>query len=149
MPMFGEQHMPRKKPHRAYGRGTGIPHPIDVQVGSRIHMGRVLLGLNQTELGEALGVTFQQIQKYEKGTNRISASRLFDLSHVLDVPIGFFFDDTPVKVTEVGGGELSQSAEAEFMFKRETLELVKAYTRIADPAKRKVLRDLITALGKG
>ncbi len=112
-------------------------------------MRRTLFGLNQTELGEALGVTFQQLQKYEKGANRISASRLFDLSHVLDVPIGFFFDDTPVKVTEVGGAEHSQSAEAEFMFKRETLELVKAYTRIADPTIRQALRDLITALGKG
>ena len=147
--MFVEQHMPRKKPRKAYGWATGTPHPLDVHVGSRLHMGRVLLGLNQAELGEAIGVTFQQLQKYEKGTNRISASRLFDLSHVLDVPIGFFFDDTPVKVTEVGGAELSQSAEAEFMFKREMLELVRAYTHIADPRMRQALRDLITALGKG
>ena len=150
--------MPRKKPHRAYGRGTGIPHPIDVHVGSRLHMRRTLFGLNQTELGEALGVTFQQIQKYEKGTNRISASRLFDLSHVLDVPFSFFFDDVPfsfffddvpAKVTEGSGAELSQSAEVEFMSKRETLELVRAYTRIADPTMRRVLLDLITAIGKG
>ncbi len=141
--------MSRKKPHRAYGRGTGTPHPIDVHVGSRLLMRRVLLGLTQTELGEAIGVTFQQLQKYEKGTNRISASRLFDLSHVLDVPIGFFFDDTPVKVTEGGGAELSPSAEAELISKREMLELVRAYTRIADPTIRRVLLDLITAIGKG
>jgi transcriptional regulator with XRE-family HTH domain len=112
-------------------------------------MGRVLLGLNQTELGEAIGVTFQQLQKYEKGTNRISASRLFDLSRVLDVPFSFFFDDVPANVKEGGGAELSQSAEAEFMSKRETLELVKAYTRIADPTMRQALRDLITAVGEG
>ncbi len=141
--------MPRKKPHRAYGRGTGIPHPIDVHVGSRLHMRRTLFGLNQTELGEALGVTFQQIQKYEKGTNRISASRLFDLSHVLDVPFSFFFDDVPAKVTEGSGAELSPSAEAELISKRETLELVRAYTRITNPTIRQALRDLITALGKG
>ena len=141
--------MPRKKPHRAYGWATGIPHPIDVHVGSRLLMGRVLLGLNQTELGEAIGVTFQQLQKYEKGTNRISASRLFDLSHVLDVPFSFFFDDVPAKVTKGSGAELSQSAEVEFISKRETLELVKAYTRIADPTMRRVLLDLITAIGQG
>ena len=140
--------MPRKKPHKAYGRGTGIPHPIDVHVGSRLHMRRTLFGLNQTELGEALGVTFQQIQKYEKGTNRISASRLFDLSHVLDVPFSFFFDDVPAKVTEGGYAELSPSAELELMSKRETLELVRAYTRIADPAKRQALMNVITAVGK-
>jgi transcriptional regulator with XRE-family HTH domain len=110
-------------------------------------MGRVLLGLNQTELGEAIGVTFQQLQKYEKGTNRISASRLFDLSRVLDVPFSFFFDDVPVSVSEGGDVEVSPSAEAEFMSKRETLELVKAYKRIADPVKRQALRDLITAIG--
>ena len=141
--------MPRKKPHRAYGWATGIPHPIDVHVGSRLLMGRVLLGLNQTELGEAIGVTFQQLQKYEKGTNRISASRLFNLSHVLGVPFSFFFDDVPVSASEGGDVEVSPSAEAEFMSKRETLELVKAYTRIADPTIRQALRDLITTLGKG
>jgi transcriptional regulator with XRE-family HTH domain len=141
--------MPKKKPRKAYGWATGTPHPMDVHVGSRLLMGRVLLGLNQAELGEAVGVTFQQLQKYEKGTNRISASRLFDLSHVLNVPIGFLFDDTPVKVTKGGDAELSPSAEAEFMSKRETLELVRAYTRIADPTMRQAIRDLITALGKG
>jgi transcriptional regulator with XRE-family HTH domain len=122
---------------------------MDVHVGSRLLMGRLLLGLNQTELGEAIGVTFQQVQKYEKGTNRISASRLFDLSHVLDVPLSFFFDDVPAKATEGGDAEHSPSAEAEFMFKRETLELVRAYTRIADPAMRQAIRDLITFIGKG
>jgi transcriptional regulator with XRE-family HTH domain len=121
---------------------------MDVHVGSRLLMGRVLLGLNQTELGEAVGVTFQQVQKYEKGTNRISASRLFNLSHVLDVPLSFFFDDVPAKATDGGASEHSPFAEAELVSKRETLELVKAYTRIADPMKRQALRDLITAIGK-
>jgi transcriptional regulator with XRE-family HTH domain len=69
--------------------------PIDTHVGSRVRLRRTLLGMSQEKLGEALGLTFQQVQKYERGVNRIGASRLFDLSRVLDVPIGFFFDDMP------------------------------------------------------
>jgi transcriptional regulator with XRE-family HTH domain len=87
------------------------PRPIDVHVGSRIRLRRTLLGMSQERLGEALGLTFQQVQKYETGVNRVSASRLFDLSRVLDVPIGFFFDDVPDVV----------------LSRRETLELVGAY----------------------
>ena len=73
----------------------GRPSPIDVHVGSRIRLRRTLLGMSQERLGEALGLTFQQVQKYERGVNRVGASRLFDLSRVLDVPISFFFDDLP------------------------------------------------------
>src|SRR6266704_1067410 len=73
----------------------GRPSPIDVHVGSRIRLRRTLLGLSQERLGDALGLTFQQVQKYERGANRVGASRLFDLSRVLDVPISFFFDDMP------------------------------------------------------
>ena len=73
--------------------GTGIPNPIDVHVGGRVRLRRTLLGLSQEKLGEAIGLTFQQVQKYERGANRIGASRLFDLSRVLDVPVGYFFDD--------------------------------------------------------
>ena len=76
------------------------PRPIDVHVGSRIRLRRTLLGMSQERLGEALGLTFQQVQKYESGVNRVSASRLFDLSRVLDVPIGFFFDDVPRRRVE-------------------------------------------------
>ncbi len=82
-----------------YGRGTGIPNPIDVHVGARLRVRRTLLGMSQTKLGDAIGVTFQQVQKYENGANRISASRLFDLSRVLDVPIEYFFGDMPADVT--------------------------------------------------
>ena len=81
-----------------YGRGTGTPNPVDVHVGARLRQRRTLLGMTQSKLGDAIGLTFQQMQKYEKGTNRISASRLFDLSRVLDVPIQFFFDDMPTAV---------------------------------------------------
>src|SRR3546814_14208536 len=77
---------------------TGSPNPVDVHVGGRVRLRRTLLGLSQEKLGEALGLTFQQVQKYERGANRIGASRMFDLSRVLDVPVSFFFDDMPQDV---------------------------------------------------
>src|SRR5919202_7008509 len=80
------------------------PSPIDVHVGSRVRLRRTLLGLSQEKLGDALGLTFQQVQKYERGVNRIGASRLFDLSRVLDVPISFFFDDMPDSLAANFGG---------------------------------------------
>ena len=73
----------------------GAPNPVDVHVGSRMRLRRTMLGLSQEKLGEAIGLTFQQVQKYERGANRIGASRLFDLARVLDVPVSFFFDDMP------------------------------------------------------
>lgn len=79
------------------------PSPIDVHVGTRIRLRRTLLGMSQERLGEALGLTFQQVQKYERGINRVGASRLFDLSRVLDVPISFFFDDMPDALSEAPG----------------------------------------------
>ena len=90
-----------------YGQGTereSRPSPIDVHVGTRIRLRRTLLGMSQERLGEALGLTFQQVQKYERGVNRVGASRLFDLSRVLDVPISFFFDDMPDSLVSVYGG---------------------------------------------
>src|ERR1700757_484262 len=80
------------------------PSPIDVHVGSRIRLRRTLLGMSQERLGESLGLTFQQVQKYERGVNRVGASRLFDLSRVLDVPISFFFDDMPDSLAANFGG---------------------------------------------
>jgi len=130
------------------------PSPIDVHVGSRVRLRRTLLGMSQEKLGEALGLTFQQVQKYERGVNRIGASRLFDLARVLDVPIGFFFDDMP---PETGGGpsgsrrsggfaETQDGFEDGALHRRETLELVRAYYRITDPAVRKRVFDLIKSL---
>src|SRR3954463_11032856 len=86
----------------------GRPSPIDVHVGSRIRLRRTLLGMSQERLGEALGLTFQQVQKYERGVNRVGASRLFDLSRVLDVPISFFFDDMPDSLATAYGGPASR-----------------------------------------
>jgi transcriptional regulator with XRE-family HTH domain len=141
------------------GRGdkNGRPSPIDVHVGSRIRLRRTLLGLSQERLGDALGLTFQQVQKYERGVNRVGASRLFDLSRVLDVPISFFFDDMPETLSTAysstshprrmsGFAEGQESFGEDAMNRRETLELVRAYYRITDPAVRKRVFDLIKSL---
>jgi transcriptional regulator with XRE-family HTH domain len=108
--------------------------------------------MSQEKLGEAIGLTFQQVQKYERGANRIGASRLFDLSRVLDVPVSFFFDDMPADV-EIPGDEPMGAVEdkpagyePDPMAKRETLELVRAYYRINDPSVRKRLFELTKAV---
>ena len=134
--------------------------PIDVHVGSRIRLRRTLLGMSQERLGDSLGLTFQQVQKYERGVNRVSASRLFDLSRVLDVPISFFYDDLPEGAAAMGAmgrRSLAGFAEAqepfvppatdEHLHRRETLELVRAYYRITDPAVRKRVFELIKSMG--
>ncbi len=137
----------------AYGHGTGIPNPIDAHVGARLRVCRTLLGMNQTNLGDALGIAYQQIQKYEKGTNRISASRLFDLSRLLDVPIEHFFDDMPTAVAASspaqGGGKAKKppSYEPNPMARGETLEFVRAYYKITDPEIRKRLFEMTKTLG--
>jgi transcriptional regulator with XRE-family HTH domain len=136
------------------------PSPIDSHVGARIRLRRTLMGMSQERLGEALGLTFQQVQKYERGVNRVGASRLFDLSRVLDVPISFFFDDMPEPLAATYGTQSSsltgrrtlgfadaQEAFANDVFsRRETLELVRAYYRITDAAVRKRVFDLIKSL---
>src|ERR1700752_933156 len=86
-------------------RKTDKPNPIDVHVGSRVRLRRTLLGMSQEKLGEAIGLTFQQVQKYERGANRVGASRLYDLSRVLDVPVSFFFDDISTEVAAAAAGE--------------------------------------------
>jgi transcriptional regulator with XRE-family HTH domain len=131
-------------------RGEG-PHPIDIHVGARLRLRRTLLGLSQEKLGEAVGITFQQLQKYERGANRISASRLYHLALVLDVPVGFFFEDMPTGQPLPEGAEVvhepTETDEFESMAKRETLELVRAYYRIGDPNVRRRAFELIKALG--
>jgi transcriptional regulator with XRE-family HTH domain len=147
---------------RAEGVATekeGRPSPIDVHVGSRIRLRRTLLGMSQERLGEALGLTFQQVQKYERGVNRVGASRLFDLSRVLDVPISFFFDDMPEGLASTYAAQtgrrpisFTEPRDAftdDALNRRETLELVRAYYRITDPAVRKRVFDLIKSMGPG
>ncbi len=141
--------MAKSKSRRGRGRGIG---PIDVHVGARVRQRRTLLGMNQTALGDVIGVTFQQVQKYENGANRISASRLFGLSGVLDVPVQFFFDDMPNAVaasSPAQGGRAKKpvSYEPDPMATRETLELVRAYYKIEDANVRKRLYELTKAIG--
>ncbi len=126
------------------------PDPIDIHVGSRVRLRRTLLGMSQEKLGDALGLTFQQIQKYERGANRIGSSRLFKLSQILDVPVSFFFEDMPEEVERANRGLAEAPAEpfeADQLSKRETLELVRSYYRISEPKVRKRIFELVKAIG--
>ena len=143
--------MAKSKPRRERGRGIG---PIDVHVGARLRQRRTLLGMTQTNLSDAIGVSYQQMQKYERGGNRISASRLFDLSRVLDVPVEYFFDDMPNAVAasspankKRGRAKKPPSYKLDLMATRETLEFVRAYFKIRDSQIRKRLYELTKALG--
>lgn len=140
------------------GDRLGSPNPIDVHVGSRVRLRRTLLGMSQEKLGEAIGLTFQQVQKYERGANRVGASRLYDLSRVLDVPVGFFFDEMTEEVAGASPGQIRGNGglpldgiepELDPMAKRETLELVRAYYRISSPKVRKRIFELTKALAAG
>ena len=135
------------------------PSPVDIHVGTRIRLRRTLLGMSQEKLGDALGLTFQQVQKYERGVNRVGASRLYELSRVLDVPVAFFYDDMSDKVTNLHGTGHTTRATGGFaepqdgfgtdetLNRRETLELVRAYYRITEPGVRKRVFDLIKSMG--
>ncbi len=124
------------------------PNPVDRHVGSRVRMRRVLIGMSQEKLGEALGLTFQQVQKYEKGTNRIGASRLGQLAHVLGVPVGNFYEEAPLPAGAAGGLEEPNPPEylADFMSTSEGLQLMKAFVQIKDGRVRRRLVDLAVAL---
>jgi transcriptional regulator with XRE-family HTH domain len=128
-----------------YGRGTGVPNPVDVHVGRRIRMRRLLLGMNQETLANALGLTFQQVQKYEGGANRVSASRLSAMADILGVPIAFFFGD-------LQPGEGEQSAEEkewrERMERPETIELIRLYYAIDDQRIRHQFLDMVRAVAQ-
>src|SRR3954463_12698533 len=142
--------MSQSQPPRRPGRPKmETPNPIDVRVGARLRLGRNKPGLSQEKLGEAIGLTFQQVQKYERGANRIGASRLHELSRVLDVPVSFFFDDTdPGRGPAMGGfaERPAETFESDPLRKPETIELVRAYFSIEDAAVRRRLLDLAKAL---
>ncbi len=122
------------------------PHPVDVLVGKRIRQRRALLGMSQTTLGKAVGLTFQQIQKYERGDNRASASRLYEFSTVLDVPVSFFFE-TAVDVAEPRKrGRRKEVMDEDVSTKRETLELVRAFYKIRKPNVRQQILSLIKSV---
>jgi transcriptional regulator with XRE-family HTH domain len=134
----------------------GVSNPVDQHVGGRLRQRRTLLGLSQEKLGEAVGLTFQQIQKYEKGANRIGASRLYQFSEVLDIDIAYFFDEMPADIRTRRGAyntglqdQDQETLQPNPMARRETLELVRYYYRITDPAVRKNVFELAKTLARG
>jgi transcriptional regulator with XRE-family HTH domain len=125
---------------------TDKPNPIDVHVGHRLRLRRTLLGMSQERLGQLLGLTFQQIQKYERGVNRIGSSRLYELGRILHVPVSFFFDAMPEDGAVAPEAMVFDDDRELSLDKRETLELVRAYNRIPDVVVRKRLFELTKAL---
>ena len=124
------------------------PNPIDKHVGSRVRMRRMMVSMSQEKLGEQLGITFQQIQKYEKGTNRIGASRLQQISIVLGVPVAFFFEGAPIVGPEGEGFSEEQSPAyvSDFLATSDGLTLTRNFMRIADPKVRRRIVDLVIAI---
>lgn len=126
---------------------TKKPNPIDIHVGGRVRLRRMMVGMSQERLGEQLGITFQQIQKYEKGTNRIGASRLQNIASVLTVPVSFFFEGAPGQ-SDASGTETRDGAGqvVDFLSSSEGLQLNRAFVRIADPRLRRRIIDLVRAV---
>ena len=136
------------------------PNPVDVHVGKRIRLRRTILHITQQQMAKMLGLTFQQVQKYEKGLNRVGASRLWDISRVLEVPMGFFFEDMDPLVANQSPRMLNNDyedlslheggamIENDPMERAETLELVRAYYKIANRTVAKGLFNLMVELSK-
>jgi transcriptional regulator with XRE-family HTH domain len=146
-----------KRQRKSSGRmaSKGFPNPIDVHVGARIRLRRTLLGISQSALAETIGLTFQQVQKYEKGTNRVSSSRLVDLANALNVEVSHFFQEMSAEVEQQTPSMLMDTKklpriddEKDPMVKRETLELVRAYYKIQDSEVRKRLAELTKMIAK-
>jgi transcriptional regulator with XRE-family HTH domain len=134
-------------------KGSRRANPIDIHVGSRVRFRRMLLGMSQEKLGEKLGLTFQQVQKYEKGINRIGASRLYDLAQVLGVPVQFFYEEAPIAAEARGDlqdgqadGGPDEHSIVEFLRSRDGLELNRAFVRIPDLKARRAIVDLVRSL---
>ncbi len=126
-------------------------HPVDVYVGKRLRLKRTLQGLSQEAIGNAIGVTFQQIQKYERGINRMGASRLFDFARALGVPVSYFFDGFNEEANAQNNYGMAESAAPQFqgadpLNNRETVDLMRAYYRIKSPTQRKRVLDLIKSM---
>jgi transcriptional regulator with XRE-family HTH domain len=147
-----------KRSRKSSGRmaSKGFPNPIDVHVGTRIRQRRTLLGMSQERLADAIGLTFQQVQKYERGANRVGSSRLYDLARILDVPLSYFFDEMSAEVSAQTPSALmkmkqqpANDQEADPLARRETLEFVRAYYKIENPAVRKRVFELTKAVAMG
>jgi transcriptional regulator with XRE-family HTH domain len=128
-----------------HGRGTGVPDPVDVHVGARIRVRRLLIGMNQETLAKALGLTFQQVQKYEGGANRVSASRLSQIADVLGMPIAYFFSDIDL----AGEGPDRREMESrERMQRPEVIELIRSYYAIGDARIRHQFLDMVKVVAQ-
>lgn len=128
------------------------PSSIDAHVGSRVRLRRMLIGMSQEKLGELLGLTFQQVQKYEKGANRIGASRLYDISTILNVPVQYFFEELPQATNNGLNGHGMSEPDREpfvmdFVSSTEGLQLIRSYTKVTDPRVRKRILELVKSLG--
>ena len=136
MDMLNQEKSPSKK---------GKPHDVDIHVGGRVRLRRSALGLSQDQLGAAIGLSFQQVQKYERGANRIGASRLYEMSKVLQIPISYFFES-------LDGMGVAEDADTSYqtdpVVNRELLELMRAYHQILDPKQRKKVLKLVQALAE-
>ncbi len=136
MDMLNQEISPSKK---------GKPHDVDIHVGGRVRLRRSALGLSQDQLGAAIGLSFQQIQKYERGANRIGASRLYEMSKILNIPISYFFEGFDA----LGLAEAKDSSyQADPVIKRETLELMRSYHQILDTKQRKKILKLVQGLAE-
>ena len=126
------------------------PNPIDIHVGSRVRLRRMMLSMSQEKLGESLGITFQQIQKYEKGTNRIGTSRLQHIARVLTVPVSYFFEDAPGQADQGPPGNVGEASSAsyvvDFLSSTEGLQLNRAFVRVKDAKVRRRIIDLVRSL---
>lgn len=138
--------MPKPSDHGA--PGAPVPHPIDLHVGMRLRLRRVILGLRQDQLGDAVGVSLQQIQKYERGQNRVSASRLFDLARVLGVPIDYFFRNPPVQTANTEPAPAIAPHERCTAAAAETRDLVAAYWNLSRDIERHTVLDLLDTVAQ-
>lgn len=127
-----------------------MAHPVDIHVGKRLRLRRTILGMSQEAIGSVIGVTFQQVQKYERGANRMGASRLYDFAKLLKVPVSYFFEEYDGD-TSFGG--MAESSAPEFdherMGSRETMEMMRAYYSIKSPATRKRVFELVKSMAEG
>ena len=128
------------------------PNPIDVHVGNRVRMRRMLIGMSQERLARELGLTFQQVQKYEKGTNRISASRLYRMAQILGVPVQYFFEDLPASISSEGVEGMAEAHShamiMDFLGSSEGLQLNRHFAAIRNPAVRRAVVELVRNLAK-
>ena len=125
------------------GRGDG-PHPVDRHVGLRIRMRRKEMGVSQERLAESLGITFQQVQKYERGANRVSASKLWEIAAALKTPVAYFYDG----LGDQDAVAAQRDAAQEFICSSDGMELMAAFPRIAEPAIRRKIVELVRVVAE-